>query len=113
MRPRDVGDHDGSAVATETIFEQSCQLRVSIWDIVILISRGVLVKGIDTVAKCQQGSIDVSAFDHTNTSIIRFRCSLRASKVDKRQLSHVNLCMDTRILVLMLTDDLEDCVGSR
>ena len=53
MRPRDVGDHDGSAVAPETIFEQSCQLRVSIWDIVILISRVILVKGIDAVAKCQ------------------------------------------------------------
>ena len=69
-RGRNVGNHNGTAVAPQGIFQKAGKLGVSERYIVLLPFAVVLMEGVDTVAKGKQGSVDVSAFDHSNASIV-------------------------------------------
>ena len=50
-RGRNVGNHNGTAVAPQGIFEKAGKLGVSEWNIVLLTFAVVLMEGVDAVAK--------------------------------------------------------------
>ena len=106
----DVGDHHCPAVATQTVFEQTSQLRISVRNVVLLSFRAVLVERVDAVSEGEERPIDVCTLDHTHATIICLLGSFRAGQVDQRQLSDVNFCTDACTLLCVLADDLEDGV---
>ena len=49
-------------------------------------------ESVDAVPESEQGAIDVGALTESRTAICRNRGSLRAGEVDKRELSHTEIC---------------------
>ena len=60
------------------------------------------------VTKGEQGTIDVGSLDHSDSTIVSFRRAFRARKVNKRQLSDADLCVDTLAFRLVGGLDLKD-----
>ena len=90
-----IRDHDGSAITAQTVFEKSCQFRISVRDVIILVFRVILVESVDAVTERQQRSIDISAFDHPLATIIRFRCPFGTGQINERKLAHIDLRPNT------------------
>ena len=79
-----IRNHHCSAVSSQRVLQQSCQFRVSKWDIVSLTFWVVLVKHVDTITKSKKWLVNVCTFNHSDTSISCFGCSLRACQIYKR-----------------------------
>ena len=64
----DVGDHDSEAVATQSVLQETCQLAVTVIDILASTAEGV-----DAVGQGQKRAVDVGSFLHPLATILMER----------------------------------------
>lgn len=75
-RRRDANDHDGLAVSTERLLEESSKFRISIGDMPTLPR---IAEGVDAVSEGEQGPVDVGSFDKPISFVLRDASPLRTS----------------------------------
>lgn len=61
-----MSNHDSLTIPPDSFFEDSCQFRVPVVDVVSVIG----AQSINTVGQCEEGSIDVGTFYHTLATVL-------------------------------------------
>jgi hypothetical protein len=107
-----ISNHHSSAITTQGVLKKSSQLRVSEWNIILLVLWVVFMKHIDTITKSKKWSVYISTLYHPNASVIGLWGSFRTSEINQWQLSYSKFSFDTSISIFVLANDLEYSVRS-
>ena len=103
--------HEWISSLTPVTVKQSAWMDVIIHSVPV--KHSSLTQGIDAVAKCQKGSVDVSSFHHPFAAVVSVSRTLRPSKVNEKEFARAHLLHHTAGATALLDNHLQDGMGSR